>query len=41
MSNLGWRILGIRPHEIPIKKIKQNQKFYKRSKKYLEKAYHE
>ena len=33
MSNPGWRILGIRPHEIPIKKIKQNQKFYKKKHK--------
>ena len=32
--------IGVRPHEIHIKKIKQNQKFYKRNIKYLVKAYH-
>lgn len=34
------RNIGVRPHEIHIKKIKQNQKFYKRNIKYLVKAYH-
>ena len=27
--------IGVRPYEIHIKKIKQNQKFYKRNIKYL------
>ena len=35
-----YRNIGVRPHEIHIKKIKQNQKFYKRNIKYLVKAYH-
>jgi len=35
-----WKNIGVRPHEIHIKKIKQNQKFYKRNIKYLVKAYH-
>ena len=32
--------IGVRFHEIHIKKIKQNPKFYKRNIKYLAKAYH-
>ena len=33
--------IGVRPYEIPIKRIKKNQKFYKRNIKYLAKTYHE
>lgn len=36
----GRKNIGVRPYEIHIKKIKQNQKFYKRNIKYLVKAYH-
>ena len=40
MENAVVKNIGVRPHEIHIKKIKQNQKFYKRNIKYLVKAYH-
>lgn len=33
-KNLLLFVLWVRPHKIPIKKIKQNQKFYKRNIKY-------
>lgn len=39
-KELDRKNIGVRPHEIHIKKIKQNQKFYKRNIKYLVKAYH-
>lgn len=43
IPTMAWGVpdhIGVRPHEIHIKKIKQNQKFYKRNIKYLVKAYH-